>query len=61
MLPRATKILKVIGDDLSRREKVLEIDQTLTRIRYEIIIGRHSGDPVKILYDAHSDTDLTAK
>lgn len=61
MLPRATRIYEVLGREILRREKVLEIDNTLTRIRFEIIIGRQSGNPVKVLYDAHSDTDLTVK
>jgi hypothetical protein len=61
MLPRATKICEVLRRELTRREKVLEIDRTLTKIHFEIILGKRSGDPVRVLYNGHSETDLTSE
>jgi hypothetical protein len=59
MLPRATRISEVIIRELARREKVLEIDRTLTKIHFEIILGAKNGEPVKVLYEGHGKTDLT--
>jgi hypothetical protein len=39
----------VLRREITRREKVLEIDRTLTKIHFEIILGKRSGDPVKVL------------
>lgn len=59
MLPRAHRIYEVIGEELRRREKVLEIDRTLTKIHFEVILGNQSGEPVRVLYEGHGTTDLT--
>lgn len=58
MLPRASKIHQIIGCELLRREKVLEIDRTITKIHFEMILDK-TGEPVRVLYQSHGLTDLT--
>lgn len=59
MLLKATKIHEALRRELERHDKALEVDLTLTKIHLEVIIGRQTGLPVKVHYQAHSETDLT--
>ncbi len=57
-LPKARKIAEAITREINVREKTWEIDPTLTRIRFEITVGRRTGMPIKIHCETHGETDL---
>jgi hypothetical protein len=61
VLTRAKAVLKAIESELLKHERAIEIDNTITKINVTVLISRRTGDPVKVLYNATSETDLTEK
>jgi hypothetical protein len=49
----------VVARELVRREKSLEMDHGLTKMVFEIQLGKHTGDPVRAFLTGHSEIDLT--
>ena len=59
LLSRAALLLQVISSELKRHQKALELDESVAKITFEVIIGKRSGDPVKVRYLTSSESDLT--
>lgn len=60
MLSRAQQLVRVITDEITRHQKALEVDNTISKITLEVIIGKRNADPVKVRYLTSSEIDLTA-
>jgi hypothetical protein len=56
---RITRIERALVTELQRHARAIEIDLTLTKINLSVILGRRTGEPVKVLYEAKGETDLT--
>lgn len=60
LLPRAQVLLAAIQTELKKRDRIIEQDNETTKITLELILGKRSGNPVKIRFIASSECDLTA-
>src|SRR5262249_2630395 len=58
-LPRAARLAELARQEFAKRQKAIEVDNTISKITLEFIIGSRSGDPVKIRYLTSSESDLT--
>lgn len=61
MLPRATNIHEALRRELELHDKALEVDVTLTKIHFEVVINHQTGLPARVRYQTHSETDLTVQ
>ena len=61
MLLRATKIMEVVGEEIRRREKAIEADESIRSITIEIHFNQESGNPVKTLYHARGETQFQTR
>jgi hypothetical protein len=57
--PRAASWLEVIRAELKKRDRSIEVDTETTKVTIELILGKRSGNPVKIRYLVSSEFDLT--
>jgi hypothetical protein len=58
LLPRAAAWLEVIASELKKRDRVIEQDSETTKVTLELILGKRSGQPVKVRYLTSSECDL---
>jgi hypothetical protein len=59
LLPRAASWLAAIQAEFKKRDRAIEQDTETTKIIVELILGKRTGDPVKIRYMTSSECDLT--
>lgn len=59
LLTRAAPMIQIIQTELKKHQKALEVDDSVSKITLEIIMGKRNGDPVKIRYLTSSESDLT--
>jgi hypothetical protein len=59
LLPRAAFWLATIQSEFKKRDRAIEQDTETTKVTVELILGKRTGDPVKIRYLTSSETDLT--
>lgn len=57
MLSRAERILKAIHGELELHDRALEVDQSINKIKMEVILGSQY-DPVKIIYSVEAHRGL---
>jgi hypothetical protein len=55
---RTDDLISVITRELSNHRRAIEVDCP-SKIRVEVIFAHRSGNPVKVRYEALSETDLT--
>lgn len=51
----------MISNEIARHQKAIEVDDSISKITLEVIIGKRDADPVKVRYLTSSETDLTAE
>jgi hypothetical protein len=56
---RTEDCIDVVTRELRAHGRAIEVDESITKIRLELILGRRSGSVVKVRYEALSETDLT--
>lgn len=58
MLPRATRILRIVEQGLSRRDRALEQDPDISELQIRIKINPKTGSPQKAVFIPTSEYDI---
>jgi hypothetical protein len=58
MLARAKKILTLIEQELSKRDRFIEIDDALTEVKIIVRFDQKTGEPGRVSYSASSERNV---
>jgi hypothetical protein len=58
-LLKARLISEAIAREIDVREQAWEVDRSLKKVRFEVVIGRSTGMPTLIHCETLSESDLT--
>ena len=59
MMARATRILRIVEHELSRRERALEVDTALRKLHILIRFDERTQEPITVEMNPYSKFDLT--